>query len=933
MLDAAALVGRHREREVIAGALGRLRDGLAQVIAVTGDPGVGKTRLLGELAQLAGERGFVVLTGQASGYRTRVRLGPLTDALHEHLDRLDPLSLANHAGPGEPNRLYHAVRTLLEGLAPPGLVLLLDDMHRADDDSVDLIARLLRHPPRAPILLVLAYRPRQVAVRLRQAVSGMARSCRFEWLRLPPLSEAEVEALLGTRGTPSWRRALYQLSGGNPFYLNGLAGHSHEALPGAGELPATVRAALLAELEELSPTAYAVGQAAAVVGEPFGIELAADVSGLPGVRVAAAIDEMVHHDLVRPVEGGGGFTFRHALVRQAAYESAKPAWRLAAHERAAVALERRGAPIIAVARHIEPAARAGDLGAVSLLAEAARVARPVAPATAAQWLRCALRLLPEDDSEVPYRAELRISLAGALAVAGQLRESRDSFHEYGGVLQNEESKQHAAGVTLCALVERLLCRRAEARALLLREITKPSPSLQDSEDWPAMALELASCELVDGEVESCRRWAAKALGGARRHEARALEASALGLTTAAESFGGAIPAASTHAEEAAGLVDGLIDSELLRRPDAAVWLGWAELLLERPHDALRHLDRASVAARSCGNDLVLPHALVGRAFVLRTMGRLAGAADAAEEAVDLALRIGSDEQLVMALAARCWVATWAGQHDLAMRCGAAATEWRARPASQWVRTLAQRMFAEARLVAGDPRVGRDLVESAGGPDLTRTDRWSHVDVYELLTRIELAAGRGEAAAEWAARAGLAAVALGLPGRLGVARLATAEVLSASDPAAALQLAVAARDAFDATGLTLEAVRARTLVGVASAGCGEVESAVAELRAAQVAFEASGARGWARHAAAERRKLAGRSARAGRSAQRVGIERLTRRERQVASLVSEGLTNRRIAQRLYVTEKTVEMHLSNIFAKLGASSRVEVARAVIGAGGN
>jgi DNA-binding NarL/FixJ family response regulator len=128
-------------------------------------------------------------------------------------------------------------------------------------------------------------------------------------------------------------------------------------------------------------------------------------------------------------------------------------------------------------------------------------------------------------------------------------------------------------------------------------------------------------------------------------------------------------------------------------------------------------------------------------------------------------------------------------------------------------------------------------------------------------------------------------------------------------------------------MVVDAVRARMIVASAWAAAGEVDRASAELKSVQSTFESFGAKALARQAMAERRRLAARTSRRRFTAPAEGLAALTRRERQVATLVSEGLTNRAIAQQLFVTEKTVEMHLANIFAKLGVSSRASVASAV------
>jgi DNA-binding NarL/FixJ family response regulator/tetratricopeptide (TPR) repeat protein len=899
--EVVALLGRTRESDAVGAALDGLASGVAGLIAVTGDPGLGKTRMLAEAARLARERGFVVLQGLASRRPARTRLEPLADALHEHWTGLERLR-AEAAGPAD---AYRAVRALLEELANPGLVLLLDDLHRADEGTVDLLVDLLRHPPRGPVLVVLAYRPRQAPIRLRQAVEGPGGP--VEQLPLEPLGEAEIRTFLGARDTPGRRRLLHRRSGGYPLYLDGAADCAHEVCTCAGEVPAGLRLTVTAELAELRPRVRAVAWAASVVDGPFGIDLAAELAERDEAEVSAAIDDLVRQDLVRPVEGTAQFAFRHPAVRQAAYDSAEPAWRVAAHSRAALALELRGAPAAALAPHIALAGGAGSPHGVALLVEAARTVRPRDPALAAEWLRTASRLAPD-------RADLLLALAGALAIAGKPAESREVLHEARGLVHSEEPGSPRRALVLCAQVERLLGRRAEARAMLLREL--PGAAGED----PALAFELAAGELADGRLDSGRSWATRALTGARGHRSRTLTASAHGLLALTGSFGGAHGTAAGHADAAAELVDGLIDGEFRLRPDTAVWLGWSELLLDRPQAARRHLDRALAAAHAGGNVLVLPYVQVGRALVLRSIGQLAEAREAADEAIAAARQCAGDEQLALALAARCWVATWAGDRRSALLAGAAATEWRSRPPGPWVAAFARRMSAEARLAAGEPETGLDLLECTG-PDLGRADPWSRAEICELLTRAELARGGQDAATRWA---GLASAVPGPPGREGFALLAGAQ--ASADPAAALRLASEARSRFEEAGAPMEAVRARFVGGMAAAAGGQGDLAASELRSAQNAFDASGARYWSRRAVAERRRLAGRSPRrAGGAGRQCGVAGLSGRERQVAALVSEGMTNRRIAQRLYVTEKTVEMHLSNIFAKLGASSRVEVAR--------
>jgi DNA-binding NarL/FixJ family response regulator len=944
--SSGVLVGRDRECEVLERVLERLGAGSAQVVEIAGEPGIGKTRLFAELARRAGERGLLVLTGLASESARLTPFGPLVDAMDDHLAGvagaldLDPLrwifpSLSERwprrvpaAGRRvERHRLFRAVRALLEHLSGSGLVLALDDLQWADDETVELVAQLVRRPPQGPVLLAFAHRERQSSALLRGAAAAAPRAVPVTRLQLGPLSFEAVETLLGRRGTRSWREALYLESGGNPLYLEALARFATQ-LPrtagtlGAMELPRSVETALLAERDALSDTARMVAEAAAVCGEPLDPELLVEVAGAGEHAVLAGVDELVGQDLLRPIAVTGHLAFRHALVRHALYESTPPGRRRVAHARAAAWLQRRGAPVVARAHHVERTALVGDPAAVEVLADAARTVRHHAPATAAQWLRAALGLLPGGPGAEPQRLELLLRLATALGIAGHPRQSRDTFHEALRLLPREQPERRAGAVAFCAFMERLLGRRVEGRALLLAEFA----ALPDQEvrEAATLALELACAELMLGDVGAYRGWAGRALATARRHDARPIAATALAVMAMGATVVGDARDAAERLDEAAALVDGLLDGELAERLDAALWLGWTEVNMERHEAALHHLDRALAIAHATGQALILPHLLVGKVLLLGPAGRLADAAECAEEAVDLALLSGCGEQRASAYAMRCWVATLTGDLDVALRAGAVASRERPEAASAWFASTAARMLAEARLAAGDPDGCVALLDQGGGPELSAAPASSHAGWYELLTRAELARGRVAAAAMAAGCAESAAARFGLGGQAGLALLARAQVVAAREPGAAVEVAAAAFEALRGAGRVLDAARAQVVAGVELAVRGELDEAGAALRAAQATFEASGAQLLARQAVSRRRRLAARAPRARGPGPMAGPALLTRRERQVAALVGEGLANREIGRQLHVADKTVEMHVSNVLAKLGVSSRSAIA---------
>ena len=253
-------------------------------------------------------------------------------------------------------RVHRAIRGLLEFLSEEQpLVVVLDDLHWADEASLALLAALLRRPARGPVLLALAFRPAQAPRKLAAALTIPA----LRRIVLERLSEEQSTLLLGDLDARS-AAAIYGQSGGNPFYLQQLAragGGAHAAAAGhdpsaVGGVPAAVAASLIEELESLQPAERALLNGAAAAGEPFDPDLAAVIAELPENDGLLALDALLALDLVRGTPVPRLFVFRHPLVRQAVYESAPAGWRLAAHARAAAALAERGAPVAERAHHV-----------------------------------------------------------------------------------------------------------------------------------------------------------------------------------------------------------------------------------------------------------------------------------------------------------------------------------------------------------------------------------------------------------------------------------------------------------------------------------------------------------------------------------------------------------------------------------------------------
>jgi DNA-binding NarL/FixJ family response regulator len=240
-------------------------------------------------------------------------------------------------------------------------------------------------------------------------------------------------------------------------------------------------------------------------------------------------------------------------------------------------------------------------------------------------------------------------------------------------------------------------------------------------------------------------------------------------------------------------------------------------------------------------------------------------------------------------------------------------------------------LAHAHLLAGKPDRGLAILERAsGGPDLPLVaDSW-RAYFLELLTRCHLALGQRDAAQRAAALAEASADQIGLPLPRACAERATAAIaLDAGEFQAAAGLALRSAAIADEVGTPIEAALSRTLAGRALAAAGERERATQELEHAATVLDSVGALRYRAAAEQELRQLGHhihRRSQAG-APHGGGVDALTQRELEIARRIVDRRTNREIAEELFLSPKTVETHIRNIFGKLGADSRTEVARIV------
>jgi ATP/maltotriose-dependent transcriptional regulator MalT len=956
-------VGRTAELSALDRVLADLDQGRSAPILVVGEPGIGKTRLLAELAARADARGHLVLLGSASELERDLPFSVFVDAVDEYVRGLSPNRFAvleddvrtelAHIFPSltplangrqlalqhERYRSHRAVRSLLEQLgAAQALVLVLDDLHWADAASIELLGALLRRPPAAPVLLALATRPRPLPDRLSTALERALRAEQLTRIELGALSPEEAHELLGDAVDRVDSSLLYVESGGNPFYLEQLArtferatgaraSHDQTTLAVIG-VPSTVAAALSEELALLSDSERQLLEGAALAGDPFEPELAAAAAGIPEASVMAAIDELLKVDLLRTTDVPRRFRFRHPLVRRAVYEATASGWRLAAHERCAEALAARGSTASARAHHVERSAREGDAAAVAVLREAGEEAVRLAPASAAHWFEEALRLLPAT-APTEERIDLLVARARALTAIGRFNESHSALLDALAIVPDDCHALRARLARACAGVESDLGQQDQAGERLARALDDLPD--QGSREGVALMLELTVNALWRTRHDAMHEAAERAVNAAKRLGDAPLIAAALAELGLADSIKGAADRAESSRSEAAALVDSLSDDELARHLEAAAWLAGVELYLDRYSEGEVHANRALAVARATGQGelfLLLAATLGG---LLRQRGKLAEAAELLDGGIEAARLLGNTHALVWTLMGRSSAALRRGDVELALSTAQESVDLSRDADSSFHAAEAAADLAAALLETGQPkRAAETLLKSAGGEELVLIAGSPRARYLEVLTRCWLALDRPADAERAAAVAHAWASAVQLPMAAAWANRAAAAVgLYTGDPARAAEQALASAAAAEDAGALVEAALSRTLAGVALARTAERDRATTELQRAARAFEESGALRYRDEAERELRKLGHRIHRRTRPGGAEGTElaSLTKRELQLAGLVADRKTNLEIAAELYLSQKTVETHLRNIFRKVGVSSRVELARAV------
>lgn len=904
-------------------------------LLLVGPAGVGKTSLLDVAVEAAADRGVRVarVTGEpledgiAWGVATQLatQLQPSdrdAPALHGLL-----LPTGVSGGPDTLHRL-EVLRWMVEGCAEQRpLLIVVDDAHWVDPPTLRWLRYLQRRLDELPVSLLLGVRDGEATTdNATMPLAALASDERCGTIRLAPLSDSAIEGLVRQQipdATVAFCGTVVETVAGNPFLLHELLRAVEDAGVGPEDRdqlvslrPAAVRSSVLVRLSMLGPTCSALAHAIAALGSSATVGRAAAVAEVEEAVAAEAIDRLVAADLVRlhPT-----LAFAHPIVADTIREDTGPALTRTTHTRAAAVLHRDGASPEEVAENLLRGEVPREPWAIEALRQAATAAAGAGDPTRAVQL---LRVAAPRVSDPTARLGVLQDLAAMEVIAGEAQATA-TMDEVLGLLTGTDDGAHAAaqlGEVLYASGRYVRSARAFRTGL---------DATGDPRQDPAAARLLAGWitagRMASEDVDAALHLLNRSVDRTGQDDPLGPADRLLAAIAAGEhAIGGTRPA-----REVVALVDRALGTANGAAGDPVDELGpvivqpvvGALYCAGRFEQALLLLDRSIAAARRAGALAAHIGLLPLRGLMLLESGRLADAVADATWALDVVEEVPVLPPTVL-VPARAVVAMAALEAD---DLDTTAETLGGGEVDRLVGTPFLGMFHMARgqlhAARHDPAAAVAAHEAAGTCFAAAGGNGPAFEWRSLMVPPLLALGRDGEARDRADEGLRLARTFGAPRPLALALLASARVAPSTDD----ELDMLAEAVDVVNGSEARTVQARALVahGAALRRSGARRDSRDRLREG---LELARTIGLHRLEVDAVEELAASGARRPELAL-VGREALTPSERRVARLAAEGLTNREIAGTLFVTRKTVEVHLSATYRKLGIASRTELPAAL------